>query len=90
MTGIELIAKERQEQIEKHGYTIEHDKIVNANNELLDAAQAILFGTEWPRNWSLHAIEKLESKPLYERVVIAGAWMAAWCDSNTNQFPFSE
>lgn len=25
-TGIELIAEERQEQIEKHGWTLEHDK----------------------------------------------------------------
>lgn len=88
-TGLELIAKERQEQIEKHGYTVEHDKAVNANNELLQAANALLFDGQWPSNWNSEAIQHMMDKPLYEKVLIVGAWMAAWCDSNHKQFPFS-
>lgn len=38
MTGIELIAKERQEQIEKHGITVEQDVNINKFAQLIDAA----------------------------------------------------
>lgn len=37
MTGIELIAKERQEQIEKHGFDKNHDEN-HCDGELIDAA----------------------------------------------------
>ena len=37
-TGIELIAEERQEQIEKHGRSIERDVKENDNYQLSNAA----------------------------------------------------
>jgi len=40
-TGIELIAKERQEQIEKHGYDLAHD-LNYKNDELIKAALAYI------------------------------------------------
>lgn len=42
MTGIELIAQERQEQIEKHGHTIERDIVENSNGELIKGVIALL------------------------------------------------
>lgn len=41
-SGIELIAKERQEQIEKHGRTIEHDVENNDNEQLAMGAEMLL------------------------------------------------
>ena len=41
--GCQLIAEERAKQIEKHGYTPEHDSAYN-NNELILAAIAYLEG----------------------------------------------
>lgn len=40
-SGVEIIAEERQQQIEEHGYTIEHDKHYT-NNELLRAAMCYI------------------------------------------------
>ena len=40
-TGIELIAQERAEQIEKHGRTIELDVKQNNHHQLSDAASAL-------------------------------------------------
>ena len=52
-TGIELIAIERQEQIEKHKWDKENDSKY-INNELVDAAMQYL-GTDlidcWPESW---------------------------------------
>jgi len=41
MTGIELIAKERQEQIEKHGRTVDSDVEMNAYGQLVEAIMMI-------------------------------------------------
>lgn len=38
MTGIELIAEERRRQIEKEGWTVEHDIFEHQNGQLVDAA----------------------------------------------------
>lgn len=52
-TGIELIAAERQEQIQKHGFTKERDAQY-VNDELVDAAMQYLGGdliSCWPESW---------------------------------------
>jgi len=59
-TGIELIAEERQRQIEVEGFTAEHDKQY-ANEELVDAAYCYLthpdhrdyapFPWPWDKSW---------------------------------------
>lgn len=40
MTALELVAQERKEQIEKHGWTLEHDK-EHAHGELLKVAATL-------------------------------------------------
>lgn len=41
-TGIQLIADERKEQIEKHGRSIERDTIENSNQQLSLGAEMLL------------------------------------------------
>lgn len=50
-TGVELIAEERQEQIEKHGFV---DDTKYTNDELIDAAMQYIGGdliSCWPKSW---------------------------------------
>lgn len=92
-TGIELIAIERQEQIEKHGYTVMQDV---ANNSLptgpfkmlpfkiaVGNLMGIIGGVPYPENWSEEAIEKMKAKTEIEKLVIAGAFIAAEIDRLT-------
>lgn len=53
-TGIELIADERKEQIEKHNFSNERDAQY-VDGELVDAAMQYLGGdiiSCWPENWN--------------------------------------
>lgn len=82
-TGIELIAIERQEQIEKHGRTIYHDTKINSNGELKQVARYLLgIGTEqeYPRNWSKDFQFAVDRKSQKEKLIIAGALIAAELD----------
>ena len=89
-TGIEIIAQERQEQIEKHHYSLEVDKEYNNHYQLSQAAGLLTwldeedFGhdvdaccpTEWdPARW-----RKMMEKTYLERLAIAGALCAAEID----------
>jgi hypothetical protein len=84
-TGIKLIAIERQEQIEKHGWDLSYDKDYG-QGELLMAAQFCLNVNNyllWP--WhdgavGTHFFNKIKSKTPIERIVIAGAFCAAELD----------
>ncbi len=86
MTGIELIQKERQEQIEKHGFTPDHDVMHYQRPALLCAAEGIIAGEgrgnfgEFPKIWSDNLCHKILAKPLIERLAIAGALIAAEID----------
>lgn len=77
--------KERQEQIIKHKRTIEHDRKVNRNGQLVTAAMWCVELAEknslefyhWP--WDERSISNhitLKKSPL-EKVVIAGAFLMA-------------
>lgn len=94
-TGIELIAEERQKQIEKYGFTGEHhanhpewyndDQLIKAAfvitiNELSDES----IRTSLPLNWNLEWFSELCKKPLIERLTIAGALIAAEIDRIQN------
>ena len=84
MTGIELIAKERQEQIEKHDRPTEYDVMYNANKELYHLAMATLLGTknllpERHPGWDV-IVDNMVSKQYKERLIIAGALIAAEID----------
>ena len=90
MTGIEMIAKERQEQIEKHGRTVDNDVIENNHYQLSEAA-GLLTALDMddfqvtsaeccPVDWDEKIWEKMFNKSYEERLVIAGALIAAELD----------
>jgi len=81
--GIELIAEERAEQIEKHGRTVEKDVELNVNGQLMDAVEELIvlpknfYGFNTPTNWNKNLFTKMMIKPYKDRLVIAGALIAA-------------
>lgn len=81
MKGIELITKEREEQIFKHGFDPYHDDQY-VGEELQQAASAILTQdwTSWPENWDVSWRDRIHSKPRIEQLTIAGALIAAEID----------
>lgn len=81
--GIELIAEERREQIEKHAYTKEHDKQY-VNKELVQAAEYCLSLTGlwnksvfWPTDWDNSIAIHIAGKTVIEQIAIAGAFLIA-------------
>ena len=88
-TGIELIAEERREQIEKHGRTVEQDVEFNDMDQLPYAAQILLTPnpnhapeliTDAPYGWDETIWNKMLEKPYEQRLIIAGALIAAEID----------
>jgi hypothetical protein len=87
-TGIELIAKERQEQIEKHRRTLQLDALNNSEMQLSDAAAKLCVddaGGYWktelcPNGWDQDVWDKMTNKSYKERLIIAGALIAAEID----------
>ena len=92
MTGIELIAKERQEQIEKHGYDADHDSGHYAG-ELAFLAEMLLASeheegidsNEYPDGIEPEIIDRMLWKPYKEKLIIAGALIAAEIDRISNE-----
>ena len=92
-TGIELIAEERQEQIEKHNWTLQHDKEVHDEGSLIDAACAIAFNDEnLPKHifeapqwaWDIRERKEKTENGRIERYKIAGALIADAIDLELN------
>lgn len=101
MTGIERIAKERQEQIEKHGITVEMDKNNNHFGQLMCAVESLIHRKgsfdpdktdeeneeydkmmdEPPHGWNPVFWKKMIDKDYKDRLVIAGALIAAEIDA---------
>lgn len=95
-TGIELIAEERQEQIEKHGRTVQSDVEHNEEGQLLGAimmiASNIAFasaGLEMPKEafedlrpkgWGREVCWKILDKPIIGQLQVLGAFAAAEID----------
>jgi SAM-dependent methyltransferase len=95
-TGVELIAQERREQVEKHGFTIESQREWNSKKELVEAAKYCIDSSsglpedklQYPYNWDhwfyLKVREKrqrLSNKDFQvEMLKIAGAFCAAEID----------
>jgi hypothetical protein len=79
-TGIELIAKERQEQIEKHGWLSGHDEL----HDDRQLATAAMYAIECRMVDCQCGFENFEErvcqKPYKERLIIAGALIAAEID----------
>lgn len=87
-TGLELIATERQEQIEKHGKTTEKDV---ANNDYMQLSLGALMllsvdyeegidSASYPKGWDEEMCTKMIGKSYEERLVIAGALLCAELD----------
>ncbi|MBO6184223.1 MAG: hypothetical protein J6O88_05935 [Chryseobacterium sp.] len=90
-TGVGLIATERQKQIEKHGFTGQYHLDYHegyTSNQLSKAAVTLLMPdlipnlgwTSVPENWDKEWFEKLMNKETKERLIIAGALIAAELD----------
>jgi hypothetical protein len=83
-TGIELITQERTEQIEKHGYTSESDQRYFDEGQLKQSAIELLGESDEsyyiPDNWNVEQFKRMMKKPLVERLIIAGAFIAAEID----------
>jgi hypothetical protein len=89
MTGIELIAKERQEQIKKHGRTVDVDVQYNSTPTKYNGMMPLIMGAtrlldsafKWsPDYWNQDIFEHMISKNYKERLVIAAALIAAEID----------
>jgi hypothetical protein len=85
-TGDELITAERDRQVEM-GHVIACDLAINGNEELEHVAIILLTPGTYrlnpdlaPGHWNKAAIEKMLSKPIQQRRVIAGALIAAQID----------
>ncbi len=86
-TGIELIVIERKEQIKKHNRTINDDVEYNNRNQLPMGAVALIekdytFNGDkrCPEGWNFQIWNKMHNKDYKERLVIAGALIAAEID----------
>lgn len=87
-TGIDKIGKERKEQIEKHGYTPEKDSQYKGR-QLAEVAATLIhptIGTPrkrlslMPSDWNDEILLKMCKKEYEERLIIAGALIAAEID----------
>lgn len=91
-TGIELISEKRNEQIEKHNITIKNDIDYNNNFQLGTAACILAYEAieeidsrnDPPFDWDLKKWQKMYDKPYQERLIIAGALIAAELDRINN------
>jgi len=87
-TGIELIAEERQEQIEKHGWDITRDADYG-NEELLKAALFCIDQKrfEFPFGWHPFFRDKILNNNRIDQLKKAGSFIAAEIDRIQNTEP---
>ena len=80
-TGIELITKERNEQIEKHKWNENHDNC-HIQEELVDCAMYAMTGNpaHYPVGWDKYYRQKIFKKGRIHQLKGAGALIAAEID----------
>jgi hypothetical protein len=86
-SGIDIIAKQRKEQLNDHNISVEDDIACNTNNQLAIAA-TYLATPDWlgcknvdaPQNWDEEKFDYMMNKDYVERLEIAGALIAAEID----------
>ena len=89
-TGIEQIAEQRNDQLQKLGYDLKHDIELNNDFQLLEAAGILTWLNKkdygynieatCPAGWNEDLWHKMMTKPYRERLAIAGALLAAEID----------
>jgi hypothetical protein len=80
-TGIELITRERTEQIFDHKRSVEDDVIDNSERQLSKGATRLILNQKRkPRGWDERGWGHMINKPYKERLIIAGALIAAEID----------
>lgn len=88
-SGAELIAQERIKQMEAYGRDAEYDSTHNSNGQLVEGAAYILSQSfaypgpsddDCPNGWDSELWIKMLAKPEMERLIIAGALIAAEID----------
>lgn len=91
-TGVELIAEERQRQITKHGFTAEHHaehdewyekyQLQYAATTLLmhELVDDVRAHVHLPEGWDMEWFMDLNRRSRKERLIIAGALIAAEID----------
>jgi len=80
--GVALIEIERKEQLGKHNISIASDMDLNSEGELINAALFVLSSNigHYPAIWDGVFAEKIKQKTYKEKLVIAGALIAAEID----------
>lgn len=94
-TGIELIQQERNEQIHKHNRQVKYDVDWNFSGQLASAAEMLLASEyeegidskSYPQGWSEHLCLKMLNKSYKEKLILAGALIAAEIDRIQNTQP---
>lgn len=81
-TGAELIAAERQRQIESEGWTAEHDDGHTDGSLAIEACHFALMNTqlEWRGEGMCGSYDERAAKPRIRQLAIAGALIAAEID----------
>jgi hypothetical protein len=92
MTGAELIAAERQRQIEQEGWTPEHDAKEHDDGSLAEVASSLAsphHGSH-PMSWQVgiwNLVRKRNKWSRIEQLTVAGALIAAEIDRLTQPAP---
>lgn len=92
-SGIEQITQERAEQITKHGRSILDDVKYNSRGQLMEAMVKLTLNSELhevtmahpPSGWNEEIWRKMCMKPYKQRLIIAGALLAAEIDRLNNK-----
>lgn len=81
-TGDELIAMERERQVLVKGHTIMTDALKYKNGELLMVANALISKNinDAPHDWPDEQVKEWIEKDDTERLILAGAFIAAQID----------
>lgn len=81
MYGAQEIQNERAEQLTKHFISVKDDVENNDGHQLLTGAMGILISNHLPpAGWSRSRWQKMIDKPYRDRLIIAGALIAAEID----------
>lgn len=100
-TGIELILQERKEQIEKHGWSLDHDASyadgqlekaaifcqTQANIKLHNINGHLYSNVKWPDGWIKSFEDKIRNKPVIDQLTVCGAFYIAEYD-RTHRYAF--